>query len=80
MPTVLRRNGFEIAIRTHDHEPPHVHVLFGGDEVVINLGIDGRNPYVREVRGMSRRDIRRAVDIVTPNNEILLLEWQRIHL
>lgn len=79
MPTVLRRNGFEIAIRTRDHEPPHVHVLRSGVEVVVNLGIDSNVPYIRENRGMSRIDIRRAIDIVTLNNDILLKEWQRFY-
>lgn len=79
MPTVLRRSGFEFAIRTFDHEPPHVHVLYVGEEVVINLGIGGRDPHVREIRGMSRQNIRRAMNIAVEYNELLLNEWLRIH-
>lgn len=79
MPTILRVRGFEIAVRTHDHGPPHVHVRHGRDEVVINLGIGDESPYVREIRGMSRQDIRRAMDIVTQNSDKLVLEWSRIH-
>ncbi len=79
MPTILRRSGFEFVIRTHDHLPPHIHVLHGGTEVVLNLGIEGNLPFVREMRGMSDRQIRRALDIAVENNEIFLIEWRRIH-
>ncbi len=79
MPTILRRSGFEFVIRTHDHLPPHVHVLHGGTEVVVNLGIEDNLPFVREMRGMSDRQIRRALDIAVENNEIFLIEWRRIH-
>ena len=80
MPTILRQNGFEVRIRTDDHDPPHVHVRYAGEEVVINLGIGFDDPHVRENRGMSRPNIRRAMDIVTIHNEALLEKWQRIHL
>ena len=79
MPTVLRQRGFEIKIRTDDHDPPHVHIKYGGEEVVINLGIGINGPMIREIRGMSRPNIRRAMDIVNANNDLLLGEWRRIH-
>jgi len=63
----------------HDPLPPHVHVLHGGTEVVVNLGMEGNTPFVREMRGMSDRQIRRALDIAVENNEIFLIEWRRIH-
>jgi hypothetical protein len=78
MPIVLRQRGFEVAIRPRDHSPPHVHVLYGSEEVVILLGGDD-DPQVRENRGMSRRNIRRAIDIVTANNDVCLREWRKIH-
>ena len=79
MPTILRQSGFEFVIRTHDHLPSHVHVLHSGTEVVLNLGIEGNTPFVREMRGMSDRNIRRALEITVENNEIFLIEWRRIH-
>jgi hypothetical protein len=30
MPTVLRREGYEIVIYFNDHPPPHVHAFKGG--------------------------------------------------
>ena len=79
MPTILRQSGFEFVIRTHDHLPPHVHVLHGGTEVVLNLGMEGNTPFVREMRGMAARNIRRALEITVENNEVFLIEWRRIH-
>ena len=79
MPTILRQSGFEFVIRTHDHLPPHVHVLHGGTEVVLNLGMEGNLPFIREMRGMPARNIRRALEITVENNEIFLIEWRRIH-
>ena len=79
MPTILRQSGFEFVIRTHDHLPPHVHVLLAGTEVVLNLGMESRLPFVREMRGMSNRNIRRALEIAVENNEAFLAEWRRIH-
>jgi hypothetical protein len=38
MATVLRQDGFEVAIYNRDHPPIHVHVFKAGAETVINLG------------------------------------------
>jgi len=79
MPTILRQIGFEFIIRTHDHLPPHVHVLHGGTEVLINLGADDILPSIREVRRMGNRNISRALLIAIENNEMFLARWREIH-
>ena len=79
MPTVLRKRGFDIRIRTDDHNPPHVHVVKAGEEVVILLAVGFDDPEIRENRGMARPNIRNAMDLVTENNEALLREWRKIH-
>lgn len=35
MPTVHREQGFDFVIILGDHEPPHIHVLYGGAEAKI---------------------------------------------
>lgn len=77
MPTVLRKDGFEFVIRTHDHTPAHVHVFKSG-EVLINLGYN-ELPSVRENRGMSKKDVRKALDIATDEQTYLLARWCEIH-
>lgn len=79
MPTVLRHSGYEIRIRTRDHGPPHVHVWHSGKEVVILLGTERDVPTVRDKRGMSERNMRRALELVAQNQRMLLLEWAKIY-
>ncbi len=80
MPTVLTKSGFRVVIYTRDEHPPaHVHVWRAEGEVVIRLGDRNDLPDVREVNGMPRRDVRRALDLVTNNQEMLLARWEEIH-
>ena len=79
MPTILRRNGFEFIIRTRDHESPHVHVLYAGTEVLFNLGIGDEMQTIREVRGMSRQNVRRAFEMTVENNKIFTKRWREIY-
>lgn len=39
VPTIVQEGGFSFIIHTRElpFEPPHVHILFGGDEVRIEL-------------------------------------------
>ena len=79
MPTILRQDGFEFIVRTHDHLPPHVHVLHGGTEVLIYLGTGDDLPSIREVRQMNNRNISRALLTAIENNEMFLTRWREIH-
>ena len=79
MPTIFRQGGFDVRIRPRDHPPPHVHILYGREEVVINLGVGINDAHIRDNRGMRRANIRRAMDIVTANNSNFLIEWRRFY-
>lgn len=80
MPTVLRESGFRVVIYTRDEHPPaHVHVWKAGGEVVIHLGDAEESPSLREVNGMSKRDARKALDLVTEYQDFLLTRWEEIH-
>jgi hypothetical protein len=37
MPTLLNKNGFKFFFYANEHEPKHVHVIFGGDFAKIEL-------------------------------------------
>jgi len=43
MVTIHRAHGMRFVIYTHDHEPPHVHVL-GNGELKVALSPDGALP------------------------------------
>lgn len=77
MSTVLQVGGYAVVIHTRDHPPPHVHVLYGGDEeeVLVNL----RPIAVREIRGMRPKHVIAAVRIVEDHADYLMLRWEMIH-
>lgn len=77
MPTVLRVDGFRflILLPPREHGPAHVHVERGGATMIVEL----LTLLVRDVRGMSDADVRKAVRIVEENDGTLIAEWRRIH-
>jgi hypothetical protein len=79
MATVLRESGFNCRIYSDDHEPPHVHVVKAGVEVVIDLGDDDTSPSIRETKGMRVADVNKAIRIVTDNQQYLREKWSEIH-
>ena len=79
MPTVLRKNGFQVIIWTNDHEPMHVHVFKAEGELVINLGNGKAEISIRENYGMRNTDLRRALSLISRNHDLLLEKWREIH-
>jgi len=75
MPTVLRKNGFEVMIYTQDHIPAHVHVWRAGGEIVVNIA----TLEITRAEGISRRNSAKAVEIVEENQQYLLERWHGIH-
>ena len=76
MVTVHRAFGFRFVIFTNDHEPAHVHVFGQGGEVKINLLFPEGLVWVV---GISRADVRRIIEEVQNQRDVLLNEWRRIH-
>lgn len=74
MPTVIRRNGFEVRIYTADHMPAHVHIVRGAGRMVIDI----ETLATRRITGMTSREIRQALELVEENREFLRVEWKRI--
>jgi hypothetical protein len=78
MVTVHRAGGLRIVIFIDDHAPAHVHV-FGDGEAKINLAGKGGAPELIFAIGMTRAEIRRALDIVRAHQADLLGRWNEIH-
>lgn len=76
MITVLRAHGMRFVIYSNDHEPAHVHAIVGSGEAKINL--IGSTEVV-QATGMTRAEIRKALDVVRTNRLLFLAEWRRIH-
>lgn len=80
MPTVLRKDGFDVRIYPNDHLPAHVHVIKSGEEAKITLvGENGNPELIFVTSGMSRKDTKKALEIVTDNQLELFEKWQSYH-
>jgi hypothetical protein len=75
MATILRRNGFRVMIYPNDHDPPHVHVFKGGGEAIIDLAPLG----IRTNYRMSGRNLRKALELIEENRDILVAAWDEVH-
>jgi hypothetical protein len=75
MPTVLRVGGFAFAIYPDDHEPPHVHVRYSGERVVVAI----ESERLRGAQGMTEANISHARKLVRLHREELLAAWVELH-
>jgi len=79
MPKVREEEGFRFYVYYNDHTPSHVHVEKAGGEVLILLGDEHTKPSIREVRGMSFANVRKALTIAIKEQPRLINSWRRIH-
>lgn len=76
MPTVLRAHGLRFMIFVGDHPPPHVHAIGDGSA---KIALDGPAARVMENKGLSKADVKRALDAVEVERTRLLRIWKSIH-
>jgi len=77
MVTVFRAHGLRVIIFVDDHLPAHVHVF--GDGAKINLRGAGGAPELIWVEGMTRAEVRRAMQLVVEQQSLLMARWKDIH-
>lgn len=75
MGTIVRYRDVKIIIRTRDHAPPHVHALRGDAKAKIE--IVGQK--IHYSLGFSRNDLRRLIEFIARNEELLLEAWNEIY-
>ena len=77
MVTVLyrQRHGYDVVIHTEDHGPAHVHVIKGGNEVLIEL-VTWR---IIENQRFNERELRRIRRLLRENEVLLVETWSRQH-
>jgi len=77
MVTVLyrQRHGYDVVIHTEDHGPAHVHVIKGGNEVLIEL-VTWR---IIENHRFNERELRRIRRLLRENEALLVETWSRLH-
>lgn len=74
MVTVLRVLGLRFVIYLDDHEPAHVHVYGDGEARIDMIRLS-----VLSNRGMTKRDLARALGVVRENRDRFLEKWNEIH-
>ena len=79
MPTVLRQDGFRFQIFTDDHPPTHLHIFKAGNELVVVIGNEEIKPWIRDNKGMNRKESDNALLIVLQNQAMFLEQWENIH-
>lgn len=79
MATVLRVDGFRVAICPNDHRPAHVHAIKAEKETVFNLHCPNGPPELRENYGFSRPELRRIKAVLAAELNKLCEQWKAIH-
>ena len=79
MPTVLRKNGFQVRIYSNDHDPAHVHVFKSDGEAKIQIKNQNGDPEWISVDRMSDKDALKALEIVIEHQSDLLEKWWKYH-
>lgn len=79
MPTVLRIEGWRVAIYPNDHEPAHVHVIGSGGEVIFQLNCPAGPLELRGSYRVARTDVSRLEKALGDYLIILCNEWRKIH-
>lgn len=79
MPTIFCKNGFYIRIYPNDHSPPHVHVIKGRGQAKISIDIGQSVPALLRVEGMTPKEAKQALMLVTENAQDFLQKWKENH-
>ena len=70
MPTLLNLNGFKFFFYANEHEPKHVHVIYGGDFAKVEL------TDLRVVKNfMKPKDLQKALQIISEYREEFERQW-----
>lgn len=75
VPVVFRDSGLRFIIYFDDHAPPHVHVEGKGGSAKIGLS----DISLVWSRALSKRDVIRALRVISDNRADFLMAWQKIH-
>lgn len=78
MPTVLRQDGSGFKF-LRMIAPAHLHIFKAGDELVVVIGNEEIKPWIRDNKGMNRKESDNALLIVLQNQAMFLEQWENIH-
>ena len=79
MPTILRFDGYRVAIYPNDHRPAHVHVIGRGAEAIVILQCPDGPPVLRDSLALGRREMAKILDALRGHVPALCERWSSIH-
>jgi hypothetical protein len=77
MPKVLDVGEYSIIIFTNDHPPPHVHAR--KTSMLAKIGLEPEVVLLSYDKKLSAADLRKVVQVVKDNHELLLTKWNELH-
>ena len=77
--TVFRTGKLRVMVYSHDHPPPHVHVVTPQGHAKILVEGSSGHPRLVWNLGLSRRELALALAAIEDQREAILAEWRRIH-
>ena len=78
MVTIYRAQGLRVVIFVNDPEPAPMQVFGDGEAKIELIGPDGE-PELIWAEGMSRSEVRRAMQLVAGQQAAFLARWREIH-
>jgi hypothetical protein len=80
--STVRIGGIIFLLFPVDHEPRHVHALYAGTRVVVDL-LDDRPSHWPVVRMRSnpptRNDVKRILRVAAEQFDVLVAAWEKMH-
>lgn len=77
VPTI-REGAWRLVIIPQDHDPRHVHAMFGKDrpEMIVHLGENGEVELIRVDRDLTTADVRKGLAAVQKHFDALIALWE----
>ena len=72
MPKIFEKDGFRFFFYSNDHEPVHIHVMYGGGEAIFLVSNEVE---LRESAGLKVRDLRRAQELAEEQRDLIISKW-----
>jgi len=73
--TIFTFKNVKLQLRVPDHNPPHLHIVKGREELA---SIDLKTFEITG-EGLSRKDMKRIEEYITNNYDKIIKKWEKFH-
>lgn len=78
MPEIFRKSGFRFFFYSNEHEPIHIHVSKGENEVSYNLS--DTEISLRRNYGMSSKELKTIKKLIEENLDLIIESWDNFFI